>query len=756
MKLRSHLALIATATLLPVMVFSAIALNMLLDAERKAVLRSLHETARSTALMIDREIGSAETGLKVLGTSARLTAGDMAGFYEQARLMRVGNGSWTVLLDGDGQQIVNTVVPFGSALPVPSAAVREGVQSVLRNERTLVSDLVTGTLTKRYLTTVNVPIPPVAGKRYVLSQVFAADHFMEVFRQNRIPATWTVAVIDHAGHFIARNRQSEQMVGRPARPELVKAASAIADGEIRHKTWEGVDSFDVFTHSPLSGWTVAVAVPAEAVEASARKAVLVAAAGLLAALLAAVGTAALVSRRLLTSIGGIDMAAAALAGGEPPPPVRTGVAELDRLAKSLTGAGIVLLQEKQSRLAAESERARLLENERIARLDAEQQNRQKDQFLAMLGHELRNPLSAISGAIAVMKARDASAALNVRAHTIIERQSNHLSHIVDDLLDLSRMSMGRIILEKQPLDLAAVVHASIDTLHAAGRVGACDIGIEAEPVWIDADRTRLDQIIGNVLGNALKFSSRKGRIDITVSGNANEAVWTVRDFGIGISPDLMPNIFDAFVQGAAQADHALGGLGIGLNLVRQLVQLHGGTITVSSAGVGAGTLVEVRFPRRSMPVAAVVPVGSVPVIAGGDLAPPAMSTVLLIEDNADSREMMAMLLGMLGYQVLEAANGVDGLQLARSRQPAIAVVDIGLPDMDGYEIARQLRAEAGLQNMTLIALTGYGQDADRKRAMAAGFDSHLVKPLDMDVLVNTILSHHAKQRAHLHGTQPGL
>ena len=756
MKLRSHLALIATATLLPVVVFSAIALNMLLDAERKAVLRSLHETARSTALMIDREIGSAETGLKVLGTSARLSAGDLAGFYEQARLMRVGSGSWTVLLDSDGQQIVNTVVPFGSVLPLPSPAVREGVRSILRSERTVVSDLVTGTLTKRYLTTVNVPVSAVAGKRYVLSQVFAADHFMEIFRQNRIPATWTVAVIDHAGNFIARSRQPEQMVGRAARPELVKAASTIADGEIRHKTLEGLDSFDVFTHSPLSGWTVAVAVPAEAVEASARKAVLVAAAGLLAALLAAAGTAALVSRRLLTSIGGVDTAAAALARGEPPPPVRTGVAELDRLARSLTGAGTVLLQEKQSRLAAESERARLLENERIARLDAELQNRQKDQFLAMLGHELRNPLSAISGAIAVMKARDASAALNVRAHTIIERQSNHLSHIVDDLLDLSRMSMGRIILEKQPLDLAAVVHASIDTLHAAGRVGACDIGIEAEPVWIDADRTRLDQILGNVLGNALKFSSRKGRIDITVSGSANEAVWTVRDFGIGISPDLMPNIFDAFVQGAAQADHALGGLGVGLNLVRQLVKLHGGTITVSSTGIGAGTLVEIRFPRRSMPVAPAAAEESVPVITGTDMAPPAMSTVLLIEDNVDSREMMAMLLGMLGYQVLEAANGVDGLQLARSRQPAIAVVDIGLPDMDGYEIARQLRADAGLQNMTLIALTGYGQDADRKRAMEAGFDSHLVKPLDMDVLVNTIVSHKAKRQAHLHGTQPGV
>lgn len=744
--------MIATATLIPVIVFSAIALNMLLDAERKAVLKSLHETARATALMIDRDLGSAETGLKILASSPRLATGDLAGFYEQARLMQAGTGSWTTLLDNRGQQLVNTSVPFGSTLPPPSPVAREGVEKVLSGGHTQVSDLVTGSLTKRYLTTVAIPIQE-SGQRYVLAQVFAADHFLQIFRQNRIPATWTVAVIDHAGNFIARSQQADRLVGRPARPELFSAARATDDGEVRHKSWEGVDSFDVFTHSPLSGWTVAVGVPADVVEASARQAVMVAVFGLLAALFAAAGTAALVSRRLLTSIGGVDAAAAALARGESPQPVQTGVAEMDRLATSLASAGAVLLQEKQSRQEAESERARLMENERVARQQAELQNRQKDQFLAMLGHELRNPLSAISGAIAVMKARDASAALNVRAHTIIERQSNHLSHIVDDLLDLSRMSMGRIVLEKQPLDLAAVVHASIDTLHAAGRIGACDIDIEAESVWIDADRTRLDQIIGNVLGNALKFSSRKGRIDIIVAGEARQAVWTVRDFGIGISPDLMPNIFDAFVHGAAQVDHALGGLGIGLNLVRQLVELHGGTIAVTSAGAGAGTLVEVRLPRRSVPTPIVAEIA--PVTVALPVAPPAMSTVLLIEDNADSREMMAMLLGMLGYQVLEAANGIDGLDLARSRHPAIAVVDIGLPDMDGYEVARQLRADSGLQNMTLIALTGYGQDADRKRALAAGFDSHLVKPLDMDVLVHTIVSHQAKQNAHLHGAQPG-
>ncbi|MBC7623787.1 MAG: response regulator, partial [Aeromicrobium sp.] len=220
-------------------------------------------------------------------------------------------------------------------------------------------------------------------------------------------------------------------------------------------------------------------------------------------------------------------------------------------------------------------------------------------------------------------------------------------------------------------------------------------------------------------------------------------------FGIGIPEELMPNIFDAFVQGAAQADHAFGGLGIGLNLARQLVELHAGTITIGSAGSGEGTTVMIRLPlsRTVLMKDGAASAANAP----AHIAPLPMSTVLLIEDNADSREMMAMLLGMLGYKVLEAANGEQGVKVSRREQPAIAVVDIGLPDMDGYEVARQLRADAALHNMTLIALTGYGQEADRQRALAAGFDSHLVKPLDMDVLVNTIISHQEKQQAHSNG-----
>ena len=744
MRIRAHLALIVTATLIPVIVFSAVALNLLLDAERKAALKTLRETARSAALIVDRDLGIAEAGLRVLATSQRLATGDLNGFYQQAKSADRSSTAWTMLLDANGLPLINTGQPLGA--PMPPAVSAQTIEAVTRTRATVVSNLSAGGVEQPFVTTLAIPVPLDGGQRYVLATAFSSAHFNPVFTQQGTPSSWTIAIIDRDGNFIARSRRAELMLGKPARPELIAAANASAEGELRHKTWEGVDSYDVYTHSALSGWTVAVAVPADAIESAARHAVMVAALGLLAAVLAAAGTAALVSRRLVESIQGVDAAAAALVRGETPDTIRTGVEEMDHLASSISGAGLILMQEKLSRQNAETERARLLENERLARQLAEQQNGAKDQFLAMLGHELRNPLSAISGAIAVMKARDASAALNVRAHTIIERQTNHLSHIVDDLLDLSRMSMGKITLDKQPLDLAAVVNANVDTLHAAGRVGQCDIDIEAESAWIDADRTRLDQIIGNVIGNALKFSSLKGRIDIMVVRDVTDAVLTIRDFGIGIPAELMPNIFDAFVQGAAQADHAFGGLGIGLNLVRQLVGLHAGTITIASAGSGKGTTVMIRLPLSRMELVA-DSAASAPTHVS--LLP--MSTVLLIEDNVDSREMMAMLLGMLGYKVLEAANGEQGLKLARCEQPAIAVVDIGLPDMDGYEVARQLRTDAELHNMTLIALTGYGQEADRQRALAAGFDSHLVKPLDMDVLVNTIISHQAKQQAHLNG-----
>jgi CheY-like chemotaxis protein len=256
--------------------------------------------------------------------------------------------------------------------------------------------------------------------------------------------------------------------------------------------------------------------------------------------------------------------------------------------------------------------------------------------------------------------------------------------------------------------------------------------INEQPVWVRADRTRVEQIVANVLGNALKFTPASGIIDVTVKADQDMAILTIRDSGIGISRELMPFIFDAFVQGVAQSDRSIGGLGIGLNLVRQLVELHGGSVHVASDGMGKGTTVSVHLPlvRAAAAEASMEDQQVSPVVASG--------SILLVEDNEDSRDMMASLLRMKGFRVIEAANGANGMRLAREEKPAVAIIDIGLPDMDGYDVARRLRASAGTSEMRLVALTGYGQEGDRQRALKAGFHLHLVKPVDAEMLLSAI------------------
>lgn len=728
MKIRAHLTLIAIATLIPVVVFSAIAVNKLLDAERRSALKNLQETARLTALIVDRELQSAQAALLVLGTSKSLAERDMRAFYAEAEAADRGAGAWTVLSDESGRQLINTVVPFGTTLP----DVSHQVQEVLSKQTTVVSNVFKSPAAGSFVTTVSIPVPLDNGRHYVLSETFAASYFTRAFAQSRIPASWTVAILDGNGNFIARSQQSETMPGKPARPELIKAASEKLEGQIRHLTWEGVDSYDVFTHAGFSGWTIAVAAPAYVVEDAARQAVLFSTLGLLVAILGAAGTAALVSHRLVLSIENAGKSAAALGRGEQLEANPTGVEEMDKLNAVLVAVGNVLMREKASLQHAEAERERLLLNEQIARKNAEDQNAAKDQFLAMLGHELRNPLSAISGAISLTRVKSATPELIARAHAIIERQSGHLSHIVDDLLDLSRLSLGKISLNIARVDLSALARACADALPVNEHSAPVRLHIDERSVWINADRTRLEQIIANLLGNALKFTPASGIIDVSVRSEGRFAILIIRDSGIGISRELMPFIFDAFVQGAGQSGKSVGGLGIGLNLVRQLVELHGGSVHVVSDGNGKGTTVSAHFPLAGNDEVIGTPQQTVRKNAIVD------GTVLLIEDNEDSREMMSSILRLNAIRVIEAATGEEGIRIAQREQPDVAIVDIGLPDIDGYLIAQRLRAGAATAAIKLVAFTGYGQEADRKRAIQAGFDAHLVKPVDTVVLLSMI------------------
>lgn len=366
---------------------------------------------------------------------------------------------------------------------------------------------------------------------------------------------------------------------------------------------------------------------------------------------------------------------------------------------------------------------------------AQRNNHAKDEFLAMLGHELRNPLSAISSAAALLGLAGCGAEITARAKLIIERQSQHLSRIVDDLLDLSRALSGKIALNRHPLEVSALLAACVDTFKATGRSANYLLNTELAAGWVDADATRLEQIASNLIDNALKYTPAGGSIDIALAHDEqhDQLVLTVRDSGIGIAPELLPQVFDVFVQGSITIDRAQGGLGIGLALVRRLAELHGGSVSAHSAGAGQGSTFVVRLPRA-------VPVLARPTSqpgAGGGGKP----TVLLIEDNDDGREMMAAMLGIHGYPVLQAGDGVQGVQMAHAGAPDVALIDIGLPGIDGYEVARRLRQQDATRHIRLIALTGYGQQDDQRRVLAAGFDLHLVKPVDIDALLAAIGGH---------------
>ena len=362
---------------------------------------------------------------------------------------------------------------------------------------------------------------------------------------------------------------------------------------------------------------------------------------------------------------------------------------------------------------------------------AERKSHAKDEFLAMLGHELRNPLSAISSAAALIDMPGAGPEMASRARQIIGRQSQHLSRIVDDLLDLSRAMSGKILLARRPVDMASLVGACLDTFRATGRTAGYRINVDLAPNWVDGDPTRLEQIATNLIDNALKYTPAGGTIDIVIGAEDDEVLLTVSDTGVGIAPDLLPHVFDVFVQGTISLDRAQGGLGIGLSLVRRLVELHGGSVSATSSGGDAGSSFTIRLPRAE-PLKAGAPAEAAP---AGDTSRPA---VLLIEDNEDGREMMATMLDVYGYPVLQSADGLDGVALATSRLPKVALVDIGLPGIDGYEVARRLRANPATRAMRLIALTGYGLADDQRRVLEAGFDMHLVKPVDIAQLLGAL------------------
>ena len=351
---------------------------------------------------------------------------------------------------------------------------------------------------------------------------------------------------------------------------------------------------------------------------------------------------------------------------------------------------------------------------------------QRDEFLAMLAHELRNPLAPIRNAVYILGTLPIEDPLFARCRGLIDKQARHITRLVDDLLDVSRLERGKVQLKLQRVDLRECAVAAIEASHAVVASHAHVVALEAPEIRVPvaADPVRLEQVISNLLLNAAKFTPEGGRIRVEVSSDGPDGVVAVTDNGMGIKPEMLDAIFDLFMQDDVTLARSRGGLGIGLTLVKRLVEMHGGSVRASSAGAGAGARFEVRLPLQQ--AAESEPLRDKPTVRN------VACRVLIVEDGLDTRETLGMLVRQWQHDVLFASNGPEGLARARDSRPDVMLIDIGLPGFDGYQLARKLRSEGTewSRRVRLIALTGYGQAADRERAAEAGFDLHLLKPVD--------------------------
>ena len=379
------------------------------------------------------------------------------------------------------------------------------------------------------------------------------------------------------------------------------------------------------------------------------------------------------------------------------------------------------------------ERSRLYAAERRAREAAEANHHRKDEFLAMLGHELRNPLAPILTAIDLMNLRGGNAFAEER--TVIARQVRHVVRLVDDLLDVSRITSGKIQLQKERIEVTEVIVEAVEMASPLleERFQHLTLSASAHGMPVMADRSRLAQAIANLLTNAAKYTEPRGEISVTAAVEGAEVLVRVRDSGIGIAPETLPNIFDLFVQERGALDRAQGGLGIGLTVVRSLVHLHGGTVLAESAGLGHGSEFVIRLPLGPDQEPEARPVA--PPLAKPEPIP---RRVLIVDDNVEAARMLATLLEAFGHSTSVAIDGPSALAVAPAFRPEVALLDIGLPVMDGYELARRLRGIEGFAATRLVAITGYGQASDRRKSREAGFDDHLVKPVNVATLA-TIL-----------------
>ncbi|MBQ5948074.1 ATP-binding protein [Massilia sp. ST3] len=739
MKTRSYLTAIILIVLVPFLAMSAWGLSMLLEDEKEARLQAVAEKTRSVALSIDQELASAEGALRVISQTEAMNSEDFRTLYALMRKTITSPDSWGVLYDAGGRMLLHTHHPFGQ--PADDGP-NPWVLDAIARRKPSVSNLREGRAGKSRVVSVHIPIVTASGRAFLISQTFHNTHFTGLLQRKDLPATWVVGLFGADGVSIARSTREHEFVGTRVRPELLEAAQRQFSGRIVNRTRDGFMAYNSFTHTSRAAWTVAIAAPRDEINSPARNATWFAALVLLVALGCAGAGIVLFARRITGSYQLTLAAAKTLETGGIPTPVGSGVLEADLLQRALRDAGVELAHQNEARQALERERETLLASERDARREAENQNHAKDEFLAMLAHELRNPLAPISAAAQTLGLQIHNERAVRRAGEVIVRQVDHLKSLINDLLDVSRVTRGLVAIEQDEVEIGPIVASAVEQAQPLiqSRGHALDIQVHCPHARIRGDRVRLIQVISNLLNNAAKYTPASGAITLAAQLRGGEAVIEVTDNGMGIDRELLPHVFDLFRQAKRSSERAQGGLGLGLALVRSIMALHGGRVEAHSEGLGKGARFTLFLPLHAADTG-----------PNGDAAPEASRPaapvrLMIVDDNLDAARALATLLEAKGHSVAMVADAHAALERSAAESFAVYILDIGLPGMDGYELARRLRAGPAAHSV-LVALTGYGQAEDIERAYAAGFDHHFVKPIDIEAL-DRILGAAAPRAGH--------
>ena len=734
--LRAHLLSIVLVALLPLLIFSLVLVVLIAREERDVFRRGA--SARTLALLtaVDRELNSTISALEVLATSEHLSSGRLEAFQGAAARALGSQPEWMNihLALPSGQEVVNLERPYGAALH--TIVDRRSFEEVLSSRRPAIGTLFEEPISRRSVFPVRVPVVREGRVEYVLTALVRPEVINDLLlAPQHLPRDWVGVVLDGAQTIVARTIEPERWIGRPASESLRTALASSSEGWFRGATLENWDVYTPYHRSAFSGWTVAMGIPATVVEASLFQAIASVAGGGLALLGLATALAWLLSRRSARSIEALAQLAGSLGREELPEPmamragVRSRITEVDALREAVSNAARLIQQRSL-------ERDRVEASLRDVEAELREIDRRKDEFLAMIGHELRNPLNVLSTAVQLLPGSDPGNGSEARSpRAMIERQVAHMARLLEDLLDVSRIAAGRARVERALCDFVEIVCETVED----HRIGVEEKGLKLEldvpdrPLWVSGDRVRLAQVVSNLLHNAEKFTDPGGsvRVQVVEAEDGSATLLNVRDTGVGMEPEFLEHAFDPFSQADRTLDRSRGGLGLGLPLVKGLVELHGGEVSATSEGTGRGTTLSVRLPLE--------PATVVPEEPTSLASPGPARRILVIEDNRMAASSLAMFLTQTGYTVEVAYTGTEGLEKAQRFRPDVVLCDIGLPGSDGYDVARVLRSDPELGRIHLIAITGYARQADRERARAAGFDLHLSKPVNLDEL-NRILA----------------